>query len=222
MIVKFFLAITKEEQKKRFEKLLDNPQTAWRVTKGDQKRNREYRKFLRMNEEMLEKTDTDYAPWFLVEANDRRFAAIKILTEAVRRLEEALEAKKAAQEEKEAESADDKHRVTADASRGCRAESVKKEHTDQAPSCETSLRSSRLASVDLTKTMDKKEYQEQLKRPAAPAGASAQRALPDEDPGDPGLRGLGCGRKRRRHQAPDPGHGSQRLRGASDGIPQRY
>ena len=157
VIVKFFLAITKEEQKKRFEKLLDNPQTAWRVTKGDQKRNREYRKFLRMNEEMLEKTDTDYAPWFLVEANDRRFAAIKILTEAVRRLEEALEAKK------EAESADDKHRVTADAAEDAGAESVKKEHTDEAPSCETSLRSSRLASVDLTKTMDKKEYQEQLK-----------------------------------------------------------
>ena len=81
-------------------------------------------------------------PRFLVEANDRRFAAIKILTEGCPAAgREALEAKKAAQEEKEAESADDKHRVTADAAEDAGAESVKKEHTDQAPSCETSLRS---------------------------------------------------------------------------------
>ena len=59
MIVKFFLAITKEEQKKRFEKLLDNSPDRLAGDEGDQKRNREYRKFLRMNEEMLEKTDTD-------------------------------------------------------------------------------------------------------------------------------------------------------------------
>ena len=171
VIVKFFLAITKDEQKKRFEKLLENPQTAWRVTKGDQKRNKEYQTFLRMNEEMLEKTDTDYAPWLIVEANDRRFAAVKILTEAVRRLEEALAQKKTAQEEKEAakakktESGSDgaEAQVTADAAEDGGAESVTEEHADGDAVQETSLRSSRLASVDLTKTMDKKEYQEQLK-----------------------------------------------------------
>ena len=70
-ILKFFLYITKEEQKKRFERLRDSKETAWRVSEGDLKRNKHYKKYLQMNEEMLQKTDTDYAPWNIIEAMDR-------------------------------------------------------------------------------------------------------------------------------------------------------
>ena len=90
VVIKFYLYITKEEQKKRFQKLLDNRETAWRVSKGDLRRNEEYKRFVRMNEEMLERTDTDYAPWTVVEANDKRYAAVKIMGKAVEVLRDEL------------------------------------------------------------------------------------------------------------------------------------
>ncbi len=95
VIMKFYLYITKEEQRKRFEKLQEKKETAWRVTKGDLERHKEFKKFIRMNEEMLEKTDTDYAPWTIVEANDKRYAAVKIMSAAAETLKAAIEKKKA-------------------------------------------------------------------------------------------------------------------------------
>ena len=90
VILKFFLYIDQKEQKKRFEKLEDSRETAWQVTKGDWRRNREFDRYLRINEEMLERTDTDYAPWVIVEAVDRDFAAAKIAESVADRLEAAV------------------------------------------------------------------------------------------------------------------------------------
>jgi hypothetical protein len=42
-------------------------------------------------EEMLERTDTEWGPWTIVEATDRRWARVKIFETIIRRLEEALE-----------------------------------------------------------------------------------------------------------------------------------
>lgn len=80
VLIKIFLAIDKEEQKKRFEKLLSSEETSWRVSKGDIRRNKKFEKYEKINEEMLSRTDTDYAPWNIVEATDRRFATVKIYT----------------------------------------------------------------------------------------------------------------------------------------------
>ena len=63
VLIKFFLYISQKEQKKRFDKLLGSKETAWRVSKEDIKRNKEYDRYKAMNEEMLEKTETEYAPW---------------------------------------------------------------------------------------------------------------------------------------------------------------
>ena len=90
VIIKIFLAIDKKEQKKRFEKLLSSKETAWRVSKGDLKRNKSFQKYQAINEEMLLRTDTDYAPWHIVEATDRRFATAKIYTIVVQMLENRI------------------------------------------------------------------------------------------------------------------------------------
>lgn len=87
VIIKIFLAIDKKEQKKRLDKLLSSKETSWRVTKGDLERNKNFKKYQDMNEEMLLRTDTDYAPWHIVEATDRRFATAKIYTIVVQMLE---------------------------------------------------------------------------------------------------------------------------------------
>ena len=91
VIMKFFLYIDKDEQKKRFKKLEGSKETSWRVTEEDWNRNKDFDRYLKMNEEMLEKTDTDYAPWVIIEAVDKDYAALKIASTVMDRLEYELE-----------------------------------------------------------------------------------------------------------------------------------
>ncbi|NQT15046.1 MAG: phosphate--AMP phosphotransferase, partial [Planctomycetes bacterium] len=67
LIIKFFLHISKEEQKKRFAKLRRRPTTAWRVTKEDVRRQKQYPEYLAATDEMLAGTDSDFAPWTVIE-----------------------------------------------------------------------------------------------------------------------------------------------------------
>ena len=78
IIIKFFLHIDKKEQKQRFKKLQKNRSTAWKVTKDDWKHHKQYQNYTDAIEEMLAKTDTEFAPWTIVEAHDRRFAEVKV------------------------------------------------------------------------------------------------------------------------------------------------
>ncbi len=93
VLIKLFLYIDKKEQKKRFDRLAASKETAWRVTREDWERNRQFDRYLKMNEEMLETTDTDYAPWTIVESTDKRYAALKIMVTVADRLEEELKAR---------------------------------------------------------------------------------------------------------------------------------
>jgi AMP-polyphosphate phosphotransferase len=90
VIVKFFLHISKGEQKRRFEALRTSPTTAWRVTKQDLEQHERYSEYLAATEEMLTETDADYAPWTVVEAHDRRFATLKIFGTMINALERAV------------------------------------------------------------------------------------------------------------------------------------
>ena len=98
VIIKFFLYIDKKEQKKRFDHLTASKETSWRVTKEDIKRNEEFDRYLRMNEEMLENTDTDYGPWTIIESVDKRYAALKIMATVYDRLSRELDKRKALKE----------------------------------------------------------------------------------------------------------------------------
>lgn len=62
LLIKLFLDIDQKEQKKRFDKLMESKDTAWRVTKADLKKNEKYDQYQEMIEEMLQRTDTEYAP----------------------------------------------------------------------------------------------------------------------------------------------------------------
>lgn len=136
VILKFFLDITKKEQEKRFEKLLASKETAWRVSKGDLKRNKHFDEYKRLNEEMLQKTDTDFAPWNIVEAVNKEYAVVKIFHTVINRLSEAVLRAKAAREAKE-------------------KPSVKEEPVK--------FKSSILSSVDLSLSMEKEEYRQRRK-----------------------------------------------------------
>ncbi len=94
VLIKLFCHISRDEQKKRMKKLLDNKETAWRVTDADLKRNKKYDEYIEICEEMLRRTDSAYAPWEVVEAMDRRFATVKILSIVAGVLEQELEKRK--------------------------------------------------------------------------------------------------------------------------------
>ena len=80
IIIKLFFHISKAEQKKRFKKLLSSKATAWRVSKEDLDRHKKYPGYLAAIEEMLAKTDTDFAPWTVIESHDYHFAALKMFS----------------------------------------------------------------------------------------------------------------------------------------------
>lgn len=106
VIIKLFLCIDKKEQKKRFDRLMQTKATAWRVTKDDLRRNQEFSVYKKMNEEMLEATDTAYASWNIVEAMNRPYASVKIYQLVIAALETALQEAKAGAERKALEEAE--------------------------------------------------------------------------------------------------------------------
>lgn len=89
-ILKFWFHISKKEQKKRFEKISKDPLESWRISKEDWKRHERYEKYLEAAEEMLERTESEYAPWTIVEATCRRWARRKVFETIIAALEKAL------------------------------------------------------------------------------------------------------------------------------------
>lgn len=79
VLIKFWLHISKKEQKRRFKLLENDPLKSWQVTKEDWKNYRIYDKYLLAVEEMLERTETEWGPWTIVEATNRWWARVKVL-----------------------------------------------------------------------------------------------------------------------------------------------
>ena len=90
VILKFFLHISKKEQKKRFRAIEDNPLEAWRVTAADWDRHKKYGAYLAAVEEMLELTESEFAPWTIVEATSKWYARKKIFETIIASLEKSL------------------------------------------------------------------------------------------------------------------------------------
>ncbi len=136
VLVKLFLAIDKKEQKKRFQKLQKNKESAWRVSEADLKHNENFEEYEKIYEEMLQKTDTDYAPWHIVESTDRRFATVKIYTIVINALAAGIE-------------------------RASAPEQVQKGKTSYID--DSDLRESILSKLDLSLSYSRKEYKSKLK-----------------------------------------------------------
>jgi AMP-polyphosphate phosphotransferase len=98
IIIKFFLHIDKKEQKKRFKNLEKNKSTSWRVTQEDWKHNKEYDEFFEAYSEMLKESNSENAPWEIIESKDERFATIKVYSKMIdiisKKIEEVKKLKK--------------------------------------------------------------------------------------------------------------------------------
>jgi len=79
VLLKFWLHISKSEQKKRFRETLKDPLLRWKITKEYRRHHRQYDRWVEAVEEMLAKTDSPYAPWTIIEATDLRWARMRFL-----------------------------------------------------------------------------------------------------------------------------------------------
>ncbi len=80
LVVKFFFHISKKEQKKRLENLLDSKDTSWRVDEEDLLQNKHYDKCLDVFEKYLSDTNQSRAPWYIIDATDKKSAELQVLT----------------------------------------------------------------------------------------------------------------------------------------------
>jgi len=87
LIMKFFLHIGKKEHRKRLEKYRDSDLNGCGISDLDLNFFKKYDKMLPLIEEMIERTDGEYAPWTIVEAEDSKFASARVLTTSVRMME---------------------------------------------------------------------------------------------------------------------------------------
>jgi len=96
VILKFFLHISKKKQKKRLDALASRSETAWRATKVDWKRHKEYDRYFSLFDEMLEATSTVYAPWHILSGQEHYAARYSLYRIIIDTLHEALDKKAAA------------------------------------------------------------------------------------------------------------------------------
>jgi len=88
VLVKFWLSIDRDTQLKRFREREQTPFKRFKITEEDWRNREKWDDYGHAVADMVDRTSTEIAPWTLVEANDKRFARIKVL----RTLNEALEA----------------------------------------------------------------------------------------------------------------------------------
>ncbi len=90
VIVKFWLAISKEEQLARFRAREKTPFKRFKITPEDWRNRDKWNDYERAVCDMVDRTSTDLAPWHLVEADDKKFARVKVLETLCSSIELAL------------------------------------------------------------------------------------------------------------------------------------
>lgn len=89
LVIKFFIHISQKEQARRLKDLLEDKQLCWHTSKADLTRNREYPKIYKVFDRLLGETDYDYAPWVLLNGEDKRSTNLSIVQTIVDALEDA-------------------------------------------------------------------------------------------------------------------------------------
>ena len=93
MVVKFFVHVSEEGQRKHLLELYEDPRTAWRVDPKKLSLAGSYDEQYKVYDEMLEESNFDYAPWTLINGENKRTANIQIALTMIDALERALTAK---------------------------------------------------------------------------------------------------------------------------------
>jgi polyphosphate kinase 2 (PPK2 family) len=90
LLVKLFFHVTQDEQDDRFRKRLDHAWKRWKVTEEDIRNRAKRSDYLKALKDMFAQTDTRWAPWTVIDANDKKAARIAALTRVADVLADAL------------------------------------------------------------------------------------------------------------------------------------
>ncbi len=90
VIIKFWVQIDKDTQLRRFNDRANTPEKQWKITDEDWRNREKWDLYEEAVNEMLKKTSTDFAPWYILESNDKKYARIKALKIVIERLREVL------------------------------------------------------------------------------------------------------------------------------------
>lgn len=147
VIVKIWLHIDKDEQRRRFKKISKDVAESWKISKEDWRQHKKYDEYLLAVEEMMEKTSTAAAPWTIVKTHDRRFARVRIFQTLITAIEDGIKKRQLKQQERKLF-----EQV---------AKEVIPEENAVAP-LPPVLTSTVLNTVDLTRTLTREDYEKQL------------------------------------------------------------
>ena len=87
-IIKFFLNVSKKEQKKRFIERIDNPDKNWKFSSADAKERNYWDDYMKSYEDMIRNTSTRESPWYVVPADNKSYARIVIVSAIVNAMDE--------------------------------------------------------------------------------------------------------------------------------------
>ncbi len=90
IVIKYWLAIDKQEQLARFESRQETPHKQFKLTDEDWRNREQWSDYVQAAADMLARTDTEVAPWCVVATNDKRCARLQVLDHAIAQLEDKL------------------------------------------------------------------------------------------------------------------------------------
>jgi len=87
VILKFWLNVSRDEQKRRFLKRIDEPESNWKFNAGDVKERKLWKKYMKAYQEVLNNTSEPWAPWYAIPADDKPFMRLTVANIVCRTLE---------------------------------------------------------------------------------------------------------------------------------------
>ncbi len=78
IIIKFFLNLSPDEQKKRFIERIDNPDKNWKFSATDAKERKYWKDYMNAYEQLIINTSTENSPWYVIPADDKPYARIAV------------------------------------------------------------------------------------------------------------------------------------------------
>ena len=90
ILLKFWVDVSPEEQLRRFQDREDDPAKQWKITEDDWRNREKYPQYKAAIDDMFRLTSTTFAPWIVLESDDKRYARIKALRIIVEALEKRL------------------------------------------------------------------------------------------------------------------------------------
>lgn len=88
VVIKIFLNVSKDEQKKRFIERIDDPSKNWKFSAADARERTHWEKYMEAYEDMIKNTSTEESPWYVIPADNKAYARIAVASAIISALDQ--------------------------------------------------------------------------------------------------------------------------------------